>query len=220
MPTPRNADTLKRQKAMEQRRIDYELYRQRMQHEDSLIGNRISWLVSSQAFLLTPYVILYLKVVDIATAKQVSPQFDVPEFLFFISLIEYLIVLIGLISCALTIRSTAAAFRAKVEMTFAFLSKHRLNDSFEPGIGLLRKEGVHGVSAPRGFPIAFALVWLLLSYASLEITRSFHVIAPLYWPYLVLGSSAVITAYVLLVFGAEAMTTRRRNKETVELSKR
>jgi len=219
MPTPRNADTLKLQAYKEQRRYDYELFRQRMQHEDNLIGVRISWLVSSQAFLLTPYVLLYLKVVDIATARQISDKFNVSDFLLSISLIEYIIVLIGLVSCALTIRSTAAAFRSKVDMTFDFLQRHKPDGSFEPGIGLLRKEGVHGASAARGFPVTFAIVWLVLSGTSLEIVSMYQSSEPAYWPYVVLGSSLSMVFYVVRISVVEAVTTRWKTQETINLTR-
>ena len=41
-----------------ERRRCYQLYRERMQHEDSLIGARISWLMASQSFLFSPFVLL------------------------------------------------------------------------------------------------------------------------------------------------------------------
>ena len=223
---PRKADTVKPQKdALKQqehkreRREDYDLYRQRMQHEDNLIGTRVSWLVSSQAFLLTPYVLIYLKVVDIATVGSASAGFQLPSILLLMSFIEYVIVMIGLISCALTIRGTAAAFRSKVEMTYDFLSRHKPDGSFEPGVGLTRKEGVHGASAPRGFPVVFTIVWLLLARIPLEILRPLGTTEPAYWPYLVFGTSMPVAIYVFWIFITEVVTTGRRTKETLALAR-
>lgn len=43
---------------LSERRRCYQLYRERMQHEDSLIGARVSWLMASQSFLFSPFVLL------------------------------------------------------------------------------------------------------------------------------------------------------------------
>lgn len=48
--------------------------RRRIEHEDNLLNQRVSWIVSSQAFLLTGYAILLNAPLDLRSAKHVRDQ--------------------------------------------------------------------------------------------------------------------------------------------------
>ena len=140
---------------------DYARYESRMEHEDALISQRISWLVSSQAFLLSPYVLL-----------RSYPESPV---------IAYVIVAIGLVSALLTYISVAAGIHAMLRLKMAYdqyMQGRVPLQSFKPSVDLSSRDTRHGLVAPRGLIYSFLIAWSTLLLVTL---KSHHTITRLTW---------------------------------------
>jgi hypothetical protein len=99
----------------------YELYRGQIQHEDMLLNQRVTWIVTSQAFLLGTYVFLLNSPAFYALAAAGGPQplpnsdniaFDISAFIGTISLARHVFQVVGLCSSLATCISSMAAVLA------------------------------------------------------------------------------------------------------------
>jgi len=99
----------------------YELYRGQIQHEDMLLNQRVTWIVTSQAFLLGTYVFLLnspLFYASVATAGSHSLAscdnivFDASAFVDTIKLARRVFQVVGLCSSVATCVSSMAAVLA------------------------------------------------------------------------------------------------------------
>lgn len=126
----------------------YELIRARLEHEDGLIVNRLSWLMASQSFLFTAYAI---------AANGPAPAAGRPL------LLLQLVPLIGVISTAFIYAGVLAAVRAMQWLLAT--CRARLPDESALGVPpIFTPPPIRrwGMAAPLFLPAVFLLAWLYL----------------------------------------------------------
>ena len=131
----------------------YHLIRRRIEHEDGLTVNRLSWLVASQSFLFTAYA---LTLNGLAAGRE-GPMAERQ------ALLCRIIPLIGVATTALIYAGLIASGRALVWLRA--LLHERVGDESRLGLptvhspaGIVRL----GQMAPRVLPLVFLIVWLAL----------------------------------------------------------
>jgi hypothetical protein len=131
----------------------YALIRARLEHEDGLIVNRLSWLMASQSFLFTAYAIV-LNGLSSATTRSILDHHG--------RLIR-LIPVVGIASSALISTGIVAATRAMAWLRRQF--RLRVPDEVALGLPPIQTPGpiaAAGLAAPLILPVAFVAVWLYL----------------------------------------------------------
>jgi len=131
----------------------YQLIRRRIEHEDGLTVNRLSWLVGSQSFLFTAYALT----LNGLAAGGLGPLADRQ------ALLCRLIPLIGVATTALIYAGLIASGRAMVWLRG--LLRERLGDEADLGLPIVHSPiGIVwlGQLAPRVLPLVFLIVWLAL----------------------------------------------------------
>lgn len=139
----------------------YNLIRQRIEHEDNLIVQRLSWLVASQSFLFTAYAIVLN---GLTTPPQPATETVIHQQM----RLSRLIPLTAMMSCALIYVGIAAAVKAIADLRRSYRSRFPSNETELPGIqtgGLTR---ALGLAAPLLLPLVFIGVWLYLSARGLN----------------------------------------------------
>jgi hypothetical protein len=135
--------------------VFYQLIRTRIEHEDGLTVNRLSWLVASQSFLFTAYA---LTLNGLATGFS-GPMADRQAILY------RLIPFIGVATTALIYAGLIASGRALVWLRATL--RARLGDDAPPGLPIVHSPPsivALGQLAPRVLPLVFLGVWLVLLF--------------------------------------------------------
>ena len=105
----------------------YNLIRQRIEHEDNLIVQRLSWLVASQSFLFTAYAIVLN---GLTTPPQPATETVIHQQM----RLSRLIPLTAMMSCALIYVGIAAAVKAIADLRRSYRSRFPSNGT-EPASG-------------------------------------------------------------------------------------
>lgn len=126
-----------------------ETIRRRLEHEDNLVNQRLSWILTSQAFLLTAYAILLNA--PAVLRSEVHQQHH--------ALLLRLIPLSGVLTVLLIWLAIGAALLAMRDL--------RACAATHPGFGSATIQGrgltlVLGLAAPLLIPGVFLLTWLTL----------------------------------------------------------
>ena len=126
-----------------------ETIRTRIEHEDNLLNQRVSWIVSSQAFLLTGYAILL-------NGPQVlrSERFERTH-----HLLMTLIPLTSIAVTALIWLGILAGILAMRDLRVCAAQHPSYDASHVQGRALTRRIGL---AVPALIPIVFLVTWLLL----------------------------------------------------------
>lgn len=132
----------------------YRLFRARIEHEDSLVIQRLSWLVASQSFLFTAYAIT---VNGLATPSPVAPLVLRQQ------LLLELLPIVGLFSAALIYGTILAAVQAIVSFRHAYHAHVGAAAAALPPITTGGPTRLAGLSAPLLLPLVFVAVWLVLA---------------------------------------------------------
>jgi hypothetical protein len=131
----------------------YRAIRGRIEHEDGLTVNRLSWLVGSQSCLFTAYA---LTLNGLAAGRE-GPMADRQ------ALLCRLIPLIGVATTALIYAGLIASGRALVWLRA--LLHERLGDETRLGLPIVHSPASIvrlGQLAPRVLPVVFLIVWFAL----------------------------------------------------------
>ena len=125
---------------------DFSLIQARLSHEDDLVNQRVSWLVSSQSFLLTAYAITLNGLAADASKPLAIVQRKLLDLLPIVGVACVLLVCVALIGglCAISELRRFAATKYEKDRLF-LISK--------PTTQFL------GVSAPVLIPLAFLVIW-------------------------------------------------------------
>ena len=125
---------------------DFSLIQARLSHEDDLVNQRVSWLVSSQSFLMTAYAITLNGLAADASKPLAIVQRKLLELLPIVGVACVLLVCVALIGglCAISELRRFAATKYQKDRLF-LISK--------PTTQFL------GVSAPVLIPLAFLVIW-------------------------------------------------------------
>jgi len=126
-----------------------ETIRERIEHEDNLLNQRVSWIVSSQAFLLTGYAMLL----------NAPMQLRNEEFVRAHTLLMKLVPLTSIIVTALLWFSVLAGILAMHDLRARARTHPGYEASHIQGRPLTR---VIGLTTPALVPVVFLITWLLL----------------------------------------------------------
>jgi hypothetical protein len=139
----------------------YSLIRQRIEHEDNLVVQRLSWLVASQSFLFTAYAI-------VLNGLTTSPQPATATPLHQQMRLSQLIPLVAILTCALIYISIVAAVKAIAGLRRMYRSRFPSDETGLPGIQTDTLTRTLGLAAPLLLPLVFIGVWLYLSMQGLD----------------------------------------------------
>jgi len=126
-----------------------ETIRRRIEHEDNLMNQRVSWIVSSQAFLLTGYAILL----------NAPLQFRSEQFVRSHALLMKLIPLTSICVTVLLWFGILAGILAMRDLRSCAEKYHGYESSHIQGRPLTR---VIGLATPALVPVVFLFTWLWL----------------------------------------------------------
>src|SRR2546422_4795974 len=126
-----------------------EIIRRRLEHEDNLVNQRLSWILMSQAFLLTGYAILLNAPTDLRSEMYARHQ----------GLLMWLIPLTGTVTVLLIWVSIVGALLAMRDLRARAATHPGFDSSHIQGRGITRWLGME---APLLVPAVFLLSWLLI----------------------------------------------------------
>ncbi len=126
-----------------------EIIRRRLEHEDNLVNQRLSWILMSQAFLLTGYAILLNAPIDLRSELHARHH----------ALLMWLIPLTGIVTVVLIWVSIVGALIAMRDLRARATTHPGFDSSHIQGRGTTR---CLGMAAPLLIPAVFLLSWLLI----------------------------------------------------------
>ena len=133
----------------------YLLFRNRIEHEDNLIMQRLSWLVASQSFLFTAQAITLsglLSVPPNASSSLVELE----------KLLLHLIPAVAILTSGLIYVGIIAAVKAIRTLRDSYQSRFGNEQASLPGIMTNDRIRIFGLAAPVLLPLIFIVVWLVL----------------------------------------------------------
>ena len=133
----------------------YEIIRRRIEHEDNLIVQRLSWLVGSQSFLYTAYAI-------VLNGLATPPASTAARFISQQRILYKLLPLVAIVTCLLISIGIIAAVRAMAELRCDYQTKFRNSATSLPPIQVRGEIRRVGLAAPVLLPMIFIAVWLFL----------------------------------------------------------
>ena len=132
----------------------YLLFRNRIEHEDNLIMQRLSWLVASQSFLFTAYAIALNGLISVpATATGPLVRLE--------KLLLQLVPVVAVLTCSLIYASIIAAVKAIRALRESYRSPF-VETKVLPDVMAATPIRRLGLSAPLLLPLVFTVVWLVL----------------------------------------------------------
>lgn len=131
----------------------YQLFRNRIEHEDSLIIQRLSWLMASQSFLFTAYAIV-TNALTTSSTKSVNTYID-----HLLALVQ-IIPIVALLNSLLIAASIFAALIAINQLRCGYKKQAAALQPLPLQTG--RVPRVMGLAAPVLLPLLFFAVWLYL----------------------------------------------------------
>ena len=132
----------------------YQLFRGRIEHEDNLAMQRLSWLMASQSFLFTAYAI-----VTNGLSNSIANNGGA-NFLGRLSALEDIIPIVALLNSLLIFVSILAALKAIKELRREYQSQPGNLEALKLQTSCMTR--VLGFSAPVLLPLLFLAVWLYL----------------------------------------------------------
>ncbi len=125
--------------------------RRRIEHEDSLVVNRLSWLVGSQSFLFTAYAIVLNGPTTPRTAAFTPKQDHLLTVVPLLGIACCVLIYLGVLGAAIVMRRLRADLAGRVRGTM------------QPPIQGTFATRALGMAAPLLLPPAFCAAWLFLA---------------------------------------------------------
>ncbi|HVM62185.1 MAG TPA: hypothetical protein VMV72_15080 [Verrucomicrobiae bacterium] len=135
----------------------YNVIRSRIEHEDNLVVQRLSWLVASQSFLFTAYAI-----VTNGLASQPALQPGCARFLTQLQLLYQLIPVVGTLTSILIYISILAAVVSMRQLRKSYHSRFPDDEKGIPSIMTHAPIRLFGHTAAVLLPLVFITIWLVL----------------------------------------------------------
>lgn len=131
----------------------YSLIRGQIEHQDNLIGQRLSWFVGAQAFLFTAYAI------SVGNAGPNHPAWLSDRLV----LLVFLIPITAILTCILIYLTVVGGLIAiwDLRRLYHAYADREATTGFPPIQGT-RSTQILGRAAPLFVPVVFFLVWLIL----------------------------------------------------------
>ena len=131
----------------------YQIFRNRIEHEDNLIMQRLSWLMASQSFLFTAYAI-------VTNGMTTSPATGGNMFVNHLLTLSRIIPVVALLNSLLIAISILAALKAIRELRNAYRKQPEPLEAIP--LQTSKSARMLGLSAPVLLPPLFLAVWLYL----------------------------------------------------------
>jgi len=131
----------------------YQIFRNRIEHEDNLVLQRLSWLMASQSFLFTAYAI----VTNGLTTSSVTGG---NVFLSHLTTLVRIIPIVALLNSLLILVSILAALKAIRELREGYRKQPEILQVIP--LQTSRSARILGLSAPVLLPLLFLAVWVFL----------------------------------------------------------
>ena len=131
----------------------YQIFRNRIEHEDNLIMQRLSWLMASQSFLFTAYAI-------VTNGLTTSPATGGNMFVNHLLTLARIIPVVALLNSLLILVSILAALKAIRELRHGY--QHQPETLEVIPLQTSKIARTLGLSAPVLLPLLFLSVWLFL----------------------------------------------------------
>ena len=133
----------------------YQIFRDRIEHEDNLVMQRLSWLMASQSFLFTAYAI-------VTNGLSPLPASGENVFIHHLSILARIIPIVALLNSLLIFISILGALKAIRELR----DTYRQQSDILGIIPLQTSKTARrlGLSAPLLLPLLFLAVWLFLLF--------------------------------------------------------
>jgi hypothetical protein len=129
----------------------YQVFRNRIEHEDSLIMQRLSWLMASQSFFFTAYAI-------VTNGMASAPVTGRNIFVSHLDILARIIPFVALVNSLLICLSIFGALKAVRELREAYLKQSPLLEIIPMQTSRVARR--LGLSAPILLPPLFISVWL------------------------------------------------------------
>lgn len=131
----------------------YSIIRGQIEHEDNLIGQRLSWFVAAQSFLFTAYAI---------TVSNSGPNHTEPV-IERMRLLLWIIPMTSILTCVLIYATIIAGSIAVVALRRLYhnYADHTAATGLPPVQGYRRTQ-LLGQAAPMLMPLVFLVVWFIL----------------------------------------------------------
>jgi len=131
----------------------YRVFRSRIEHEDNLIMQRLSWLMASQSFLFTAYAI-------VGNGLSGAPTMGANQFVNHLTTLASIIPIVALINSLLIALSIFGALKAIRELRKGYPRQGQILELIP--LQTSRFARCMGLSAPVLLPPLFAAIWLYL----------------------------------------------------------
>ena len=131
----------------------YQLFRNRIEHEDNLVMQRLSWLMASQSFLFTAFAI-------VTNGLMAAPATGGNIFFKHLSTLARIIPIVALLNSLLILVSILAAMKAICELRHEYQAQPRPLEVIPLQTSKVAR--TLGFSAPVLLPLLFLAVWLFL----------------------------------------------------------
>jgi hypothetical protein len=131
----------------------YRLFRDRIEHEDNLVMQRLSWLMASQSFLFTAYAI-------VTNGLTTSPATGGNIFVNHLATLARIIPVVALLNSLLILVSILAALKAIRELRCGYRKQSKTLEIIP--LQTSRAARTLGLAAPVLLPLLFLAVWLFL----------------------------------------------------------
>jgi len=131
----------------------YQVFRNRIEHEDNLVMQRLSWLMASQSFLFTAYAIVTN---GLTTVPTVAGNLYVNH----LATLARIIPIVALLNSLLIAISIVGALKAIRELRDEYRNCGPVLDLIP--LQTSRVARTWGLSAPVLLPLLFLVVWLFL----------------------------------------------------------
>ena len=131
----------------------YQIFRNRIEHEDNLVMQRLSWLMASQSFLFTAYAIV---------TNGLTPYLANGGNIFIsrLAILERIIPIVALLNSLLIFISILGALKATRELRNEYQKQSEILTTI--ALQTSRSARRLGLSAPVLLPLLFLAVWLFL----------------------------------------------------------
>jgi hypothetical protein len=130
----------------------YRIIRGQIEHEDDLIGSRISWFVTSQSFLFSAYAIIATSITPGSVTNGTDPKHTLLT----------IIPAIGIITSILLLLTVVSGFEAMNKLRSRW---NGLGIAPTPGLPPIhgsRLTRLLGMAAPMLLPFLFMAIWIFL----------------------------------------------------------
>jgi len=134
----------------------YNLVRERLEHEDNLIVQRLTWLVGSQSFLFTAYAIVSNGLMS-QPPQPASQHFEEQ-----LQMLFQLIPIVAMLTCVLIYISILAAVMTMRKLRSGYRSRFGPEEDNLPPIMTPAPVRLFGLVAPLFLPLMFTGIWLIL----------------------------------------------------------